>query len=235
LPQAAAEAIDVASLWTRSTQGEAAVLIVGQAASETTFKQSAAGRQFLHISTHGFFARSDCPSPQQGPSTSIATDAPGAPNAKGSFLRTLPSNPLLDSGLALAGANQGKAAASPEDDGLLTAAEVATLDLTAADWVVLSACGSGLGPVQPGEGVLSLQRAFATAGAGTVVMTLWSVEDRPTRQWMRALYEARLTRGLHTAQAIRAAHNTLLSRLRQELGAAPPALWAPFVASGNWQ
>jgi CHAT domain-containing protein/tetratricopeptide (TPR) repeat protein len=215
LPQAAAEARDVASIWSRSVKAKAPVLLVGQAASETALKRSAAGQQLVHIATHGFFARDDCP------------QKPGGQ-------RPTPfGNPLLESGLALAGANRGQAATGKEDDGLLTAAEVANLDLAAADWVVLSACGSGLGRIQPGEGVLSLQRSFAVAGAGTVVMSLWSVEDGPTRRWMRALYESHLTKGLSTAEAVRDAHREMLSRLRHEIGAAPPALWAAFVATGT--
>jgi len=213
LPQAAAEARDVASIWTNAGKATTPTLLVGRAASETALKQAAVGQQILHIATHGFFAAADCPPRRQG-----------GPS---------PSNPLLESGVALAGANRGEAATGTEDDGLLTAAEVAALDLTAADWVVLSACGSGLGRVQAGEGVLGLQRSFAIAGAGTVVMTLWSVDDRTTRLWMRALYETHLAKGIPTAEAVRTADRDLVSRLRREIGAAPPALWAAFVASGE--
>ena len=63
-----------------------------------------------------------------------------------------------------------------------------------------------------GEGVLGLRRAFQIAGARTVIMSLWSVDDRATRTWMRALYEGRLSKGLNTADAVRAASLTVLQR-----------------------
>ena len=59
---------------------------------------------------------------------------------------------------------------------------------------MLSACDTGLGEIKAGEGVFGLRRAFQVAGARTVIMSLWSVEDRSAMQWMRALYEGRLRR-----------------------------------------
>ena len=101
-------------------------------------------------------------------------------------------NPLLLSGLALAGANRRQVATLDEEDGILTAEEVASLDFNGVEWAVLSACNTGLGRVRPGEGVLGLRRAFQIAGARTVIMSLWSVKTIATRLWMRALYEGRL-------------------------------------------
>ena len=69
------------------------------------------------------------------------------------------------------------------------------LDLQGTEWAVLSACETGLGEIKAGEGVFGLRRAFQIAGARTVIMSLWSVEDRATRTWMRALYEGRLSKG----------------------------------------
>ena len=68
------------------------------------------------------------------------------------------------------------------------AEEIAAMDLGAADWVVLSGCDTGLGKLENGEGVLGLRRAFHVAGARTVIMSLWSVEDTHTRRWIEALY-----------------------------------------------
>jgi len=165
------------------------------------------------------------PSPSSAPAT--------RPRARPQPLA--PENPLLLSGLAFAGANRRGAATADEDDGILTAEEVAGLDLTGLDWAVLSACDTGLGVVRVGEGVLGLRRAFQTAGARTVIMSVWSVEDRSTRQWMHALYQARFERGLDTADAVRQAALSTLRARRSATGSGHPFFWAGFVAAGDWR
>jgi CHAT domain-containing protein len=143
-------------------------------------------------------------------------------------------NPLLLSGLALAGANQRRAAGPEEDDGILTAEEIATLDLSSVEWAVLSACDTGLGAVQAGEGVLGLRRAFEMAGAGSVIMSLWAVDDFWSRRWMAELYQGRFRRGLRTADAVREASIAILNQLRGRRETAHPFYWAGFVAAGDW-
>ncbi len=172
-------------------------------ASEAAFKQLAPGRRVLHLATHGFFLGDECDARwRRGRARWVAsrvgaaqeTPAPPAVRAGGAsnwLRRTRCSSP----GLAFAGANERSSAGADEDDGILTAEEVAGLDLTGLDWAVLSACETGLGVVRVGEGVFGLRRAFQTAGARTVIMSVWSVEDRSTRQWMRALYQGRFERG----------------------------------------
>ena len=144
-------------------------------------------------------------------------------------------NPLLLSGLAMAGANRRAAASADEEDGILTAEEVASLNLDGVEWAVLSACDTGLGEIKAGEGVFGLRRAFQVAGARTVIMSLWSVEDRAAMQWMRALYEGRLRRGLDTAEAVRAASLTVLAERRARGQSTHPFFWAGFVAAGDWR
>ena len=121
------------------------------------------------------------------------------------------------------------------EDGILTAEEIAAMDLDGVEWAVLSACQTGVGQVEAGEGVLGLRRAFQVAGAGTVVMSLWSVDDRSTRDWMRELYRGRLQEGLPTAEAVREASLRLLRLQRDDLGATHPFFWAGFVAAGDWR
>jgi CHAT domain-containing protein len=141
----------------------------------------------------------------------------------------------LLSGLALAGANRREHASPNEDDGVLTAAEVASLNLRGVEWAVLSACDTGLGEIRSGEGVLGLRRAFHIAGARTVIMSLWPVDDQATRVWMRELYEGRLKRDLDTAVAIRDAGLAVLRSRRAAGQSTAPFYWAPFVAAGDWR
>ncbi len=167
-------------------------------ATETAVKQARAPR-ILHIATHGFFLQS--------------LD-PGATNSRGFSLFGLPAtrsgagsevaigrieNPLLRSGLALAWANQRKSA---DDDGILTAAEVAGLDLWGTKLVVLSACDTGIGEVKNGEGVYGLRRALVLAGAESQVVSLWKVNDDATKDLMIAYYTA-LKQGEGRAEALR--------------------------------
>ena len=88
---------------------------------------------------------------------------------------------------------------------MLTAEEVAALDLTGVEWAVLSGCDTGVGEVRAGEGVFGLRRAFQVAGAKTVIMSLWQVEDQATRQWMTTLYKSRFIKNLSTVNAVREA------------------------------
>jgi len=235
LPASAEEAGEVARLW-REAGGAyrrvpEAVRLTGAAASETAFKQKAPGSRVLHLATHGFFLGGDC---VRGPGTTRGIAGMVVEDSKTSPL--VPArNPLLLSGLALAGANNRAAAGPGEDDGILTAEEVASLDLSGTEWVVLSACETGLGRIEASEGVFGLRRAFQVAGAGTLIMSLWSVEDEATRAWMRALYEARLIQRMDTAEAVRQASLEVLRSRREAGESTHPFFWGAFVAAGDWR
>ena len=144
-------------------------------------------------------------------------------------------NPLLLSGLALSGANRRALASADGDDGILTAEEVAGLDLSGVEWAVLSACDTGVGEIAAGEGVFGLRRAFQIAGARSVIMSLWSVEDLSTRAWMKALYEGRFDRNLSTADAVHEASLAVLRDRRSKGLSTHPFYWAAFVAAGDWR
>jgi CHAT domain-containing protein len=235
LPASLREASEVGRLWREfgpAAAGEHGVprVLVGRDASEQTLKQLGPGRRILHLATHGFFLGSDCieaPRNTRGVGGLVAAARP-RPRTSAS------ENPLLLSGLALAGANRRAAAGPDEDDGILTAEEVASLNLAGVEWAVLSACDTGVGEVKAGEGVFGLRRAFRVAGARTVIMSLWPVEDEAARQWMRALYEAKFQRGMSTADAVRHAQVTMLNARRTRGQSTHPRHWAPFVAAGEW-
>jgi CHAT domain-containing protein len=137
-------------------------------------------------------------------------------------------NPLLHSGLVFAGGGHGGM------QSILTAQQIASLDLNGVDWAVLSACNTGNGELHDGEGVLGLQRAFRVAGAHSVIMTLWPVDDDVTRQFMHKLYDQRLSHHATTADAVWNSARTLLEERRAAGKSTHPWYWAGFVGSGGW-
>jgi CHAT domain-containing protein len=219
------EVREISRIWPQSDRGESARVLVGRQASERTFKQDAHRYRILHLATHGFFLDQSC-SPAPSGTRGVGGLAGGARAVE---------NPLLLSGLALAGANRRDSAGPDQDDGFLTAEEVASLNLDVVEWAVLSACDTGVGEIKAGEGVFGLRRAFQVAGARTVVMSLWSVDDQATRAWMRALYEGRFQKQLSTADAVHNASLTVLSERRARGESTHPFYWAAFVAAGDWR
>jgi CHAT domain-containing protein len=186
------------------------VALDGAAATEAAFKKLAPGRRVLHLATHGVILGESC-DPDR-----------------------IRVNPLLLSGLALAGANRSAEAPPGSEDGILTAEEIASLDLSSVEWAVLSGCETGLGRVTTGEGVLGLRRAFEIAGARTLIMSLWRVEDASTLDWMRGLYESR-SKGLSTAEAVREASVRMIQAARSRGRSTHPYYWGGFVAAGDWK
>ncbi len=134
-------------------------------------------------------------------------------------------NPLLRSGLVLAGANQ---LAEGEDDGILTALEAMGLDLTGTELVFLSACDTGVGTVANGEGVYGLRRALVIAGARSQVTTLWKIHDEATRRFVERYYK-RLMAGEGRSEALRQVQIGMLRSpaLRH------PYYWAAFIPIGE--
>ena len=121
------------------------------------------------------------------------------------------------------------------DDGILTAEEIASLDLEGVQWAVLSACDTGLGDYQASEGLMGFRRAFPVAGVRTTIMSLWPVRDTNVERCMRELYEAHWARGLDTADAVRAASLAEFRRLRAAGKPTHPAEWGAFIAVGDWR
>jgi CHAT domain-containing protein len=146
--------------------------------------------------------------------------------------------PLMNSGLLLVGAANAYTDetilaeinalrnGTTYEDGMLTAYEAMNLDLRETELVVLSACETGLGEVRNGEGVYGLQRAFQTAGAKTIVMSLWKVSDEATKQLMINLYDE-----LCKTKNKRQAFVTAQLKLRKQFSDA--YFWGAFLMIGE--
>jgi len=232
LPGSQREATRVARIWSQAFSAnppsDDILMLTGASATERAVKNAVADRRVVHLATHGFFLGADC------------APAPGTRGvggiSSGTSRRSPPvENPLLLSGLALAGANDRAPKPSGRDDGILTAEEVAGLNLHGTEWAVLSACDTGLGEIKAGEGVFGLRRAFQIAGARTVIMSLWGVDDQATEAWMTALYDRRFRQGLSTADAAHEANLSVLRARRARHQSTHPFYWAGFVAAGDWR
>lgn len=193
-------------------------LYLGAAATTDQLKQAIAP-QILHIATHGFFLADPALAPLPPGESSIARQ-PYLPAA----------NPLIRSGLAMAGANQTTAHGR---HGLLTALDLAGLELLGTQLAVLSACDTGRGDIRTGEGVYGLRRALAIAGVQSQVISLWPVEDLVTKELMVDYYQRLLTTeepmGRH--EALRQAQLAMLHSQDYR----HPYYWAAFIASGDWR
>ncbi len=217
-------------------------ILAGAAATEEAFRQAAPKHRYLHLATHGYFAPPQLRSalaPSNANANPLALDPLGGAGLVG-------YNPGLLSGLMLAGANR-HGSDPGKDDGILTALEVAELDLSGVELAVLSACETGLGEVVVGgEGLLGLQRAFQVAGAHSVVASLWSVGDDTTRDLMTRFYCNLWQKRLTPIEALRGAQLEMIKEIRhgktenrglnpdqrdEDRWRASPFFWAAFVVS----
>jgi CHAT domain-containing protein len=211
LPGTAEEANIIAPLLSDVT------LLTQSQATENAVKQLQAPN-ILHIATHGFFLPN---LPRVEPDNSL-----GFISENTQQNTPIQENPLLRSGLALAGFNPRE---SGSDDGVLTALEVANLKLRGTQLVVLSACETGLGEIENGEGVYGLRRAFTLAGAESLLMSLWTVSDEGTKELMIKYYQ----RLLQNQGRSEAWHQTQLEMLNSQQYQ-HPYFWAAFVPVGDW-
>ena len=199
-----------------------AKLFTGAQATEGAL-QAAAGPSLLHIATHGFFV-ADLPAEsilRSARGAELMGDASGDPPQPAAQV----PHPLLRSGLALAAANRP---AGPAGDGLLTALEAVDLDLRGTQLVVLSACQTALGDVEPGLSVAGLTSSVQAAGAQSTVLSLWQVDDEATRALMLAFYRG-LLEGLPRGQALRRAQAAIAARPMWR----HPFYWAAFIVNGE--
>jgi CHAT domain-containing protein len=263
LPGTTLEAEAIRKAYRQAFPEERVELAAGATPSEAWFKKelTPAGDtkrwRWLHFAGHGFFATPTAVAPSGTPADGLL-----ARRSLTDDQQALGLNPLLMSGLALAGANRAREA-SGADDGILTAEEVCSLDLRGTELVVLSACETGRGRIAGGEGVLGLQRAFHIAGARALVASFWKVDDAATSLLMEQFYLNLWQKQLAKGEALRQAQlfvlnhpDKVLERRKELAGEAAkrglklgqsrplpndgkvqershPAWWAAFVLSGE--
>lgn len=242
-----AEADEIERLLSASKNFAPVTLYRGSEAVESILARIEAPR-VLHLATHGFYLPDEKRTQGQGEDTASG----GAPLDRGGTLSSTAvmgglkavENPLLRSGIVLAGANRVSARdeaaatsdsasqAKPSDDGWVTAEEVGLLDLSGTDLVVLSACETGLGDLRIGEGVAGLRRAFLYAGAETIITSLYKVPDTDTQKLMQQFY-TRLAEGATKLDSLHDAQQAIIRARREENDAAHPFFWASFILVGD--
>lgn len=197
LPASGEEASQLKDWYLRYRKDEPAEVWAGSTASEGRLKALATPPRVLHLATHGFYLPGSAP------------------------------EPMLLSGITLAGAN--RALAKKEDDGILFGLEAQGLNLDGSELVVLSACDTAKGSLDYSEGVYGLVRAFRTAGARNVLVTLWPLNDGEARDFMVGFYKRWL------AQPGRSDPGKALRETRLRYINSPdpalrdPRVWAPYV------
>ncbi|WP_417731252.1 CHAT domain-containing tetratricopeptide repeat protein [Rosistilla oblonga] len=251
LPGTVGEIATIKSVFSQQAEASSAdVMSLGQDdATEQAFRAAASQYRTLHLATHGFFAAADKQSALA--SDTKRTGPQTLASQRDQIVRGF--NPGLLSGLAFSGANR-----KPEldqDDGILTADEIAALRLDNVDLVVLSACETGLGEVAGGEGLLGVQRSFQVAGARSTVASLWQVGDVATKLLMERFYRNLWEKKMSKLDALREAQLHLLNHPEEVLAnesfrgdrrvrpaknktqpnRLSPQFWAAFSLSGDWR
>ncbi|MCO6492852.1 MAG: tetratricopeptide repeat protein [Phaeodactylibacter sp.] len=180
--------------------------------------------RLLHLATHGFFFPDLAP--PGPPDGGERRNSPPSGGLGGATFK-ISQHPMIRSGLVLTGGNYawqtGKPWRPDQEDGILTAYEISQMDLSNTELVILSACETGLGDIEKNEGVYGLQRAFKIAGAKYLMMSLWQVPDKETKEFMVTFYQNWLEGGMAIPDAFRKAQLEMKERFEN------PNLWAGFV------
>lgn len=182
--------------------------LCGKKGSEESFKKlNGTKPKLIHIATHGFYMTEDEAAKSKIAKSQMVTI--GEDNLR--EFRLMEDKYMSRSGLLFSGCNRtinNETIPDGAEDGILTAQEISTLDLRGLDLTVLSACQTGLGDISSGEGVFGLQRGFKKAGAKTIIMSLWKVNDESTMKLMTNFYRHYLD-GMSKEEAFHIAQDEL--------------------------
>jgi CHAT domain-containing protein/tetratricopeptide (TPR) repeat protein len=222
IPNAARELDDLRALLSASSSQ--ITVVRGVDATKQHVIDALTQANIVHLATHGFSLDESCA--EAAGSRGVMLGRAASSDASGA------ESTSVVSGLAFAGAN---VIAGQAPIGILSAGELATLDLSKVSWVALSACDSGLGPIGRNEGVFGMRRALRLAGARTVVMSLWQVDDEATADLMEALYRQRFVAHDDIPDAMAAAMRAVVTSRRAEGKSDHPYYWAAFVSEGSWR
>ena len=220
----------------RSIQGlfdeQSVNVYTGKRALEDVLKQMETP-SILHLATHGFFLRDlEFENTEKEPFDRGIKIFPAGQKKPDKKINI--ENPLLRSGFALAGANIAlESDETGRSDGIVTAEKILGLNLRGTEMVVLSACGTGLGEVETGEGVFGLRRAFSRAGAKSLVMSMWDVPDRETKELMVEFYRVIIGGKLNRCRALRKAALKEMAIVQERYGNKNPFYWGAFVFLGE--
>ncbi|MDC0201903.1 CHAT domain-containing protein [Flavobacteriales bacterium] len=187
--------------------------ICGVNATETRVK-SIESPKVLHIATHGFFYP-DIKYVKENKFLSMDN-------------KKAVDNPMNRSGLVFAGGqNTADGDILANDNGWLTSSEASLLNLRGTELVVLSACETGVGDVQNGKGIYGLQRAIRIAGAESIIMSMWSVNDKVTQELMTYFYDYWIDKNMSKKEAFNKAQQTIREKYKH------PYYWGAFIMLGE--
>lgn len=211
-----------------SGSGFSVRLLTGGNGSEDSFKSiDSRDCRILHLATHGFYYSKNG---RESRKDADALFRDVSLRFTGDGMETVDEDKMLSrSGLVLSGADRalgGKTLPRGAEDGILYADEIAAVNLNGVGLVALSACQSGLGDIADSEGVFGLQRSFKLAGASSLLMSLWKVDDNATRILMTEFYK-NLVQGKSRHDALKDGQTAL--RLTDDGKYDSPAYWAAFV------
>ncbi len=254
LPGAEREITTVAELYRQPGEQGASSLVTLKAndASEHEVLRHMQSASILHFATHGLFESRE---------ERITGLLPETFGGRGATLDSSLSEVLgadrdqqtvttVRTGLVLAGANRSRKSdadvlQTADEDGILMDTEILTLHLRNAEMIVLSACDTGQGKAESGEGLLGLQRAFQVAGARTTVASLWKVDDLATQVLMERFHQNLKQANMSRLDALREAQLWILRnpdsirgtiiKDQDDRQCVPPYYWAAFQLSGDWR
>ena len=226
LPGTSSEAKSISNI--ARSEHLAMIELNGAAAVKGEVLKHLPSANYVHLATHGFFFNESFVEAARAYHQSNTRSVQLRPKLDANLSRR---NPLVESGIALAGANKANEDRTLAKNGILTAEEFIDSDMSNCRFAALSACDTGRGEELTGQGVMGLRASLIAAGARNVLISLWKVPDVPTAELMKDVYANIWTKKMGAAQALKAAQESLRKKLTT--GAAQPINWAAWILVGE--